>query len=365
MPLVLTALCLAVGSPYTQAAQQLEILHSEPAMHRAVLATEVASLDTGEVIYRRNHNKLLVPASTLKLLTTIAALEKLGDETRFVTDLGSSGGVRDGTLEGNLVIRGGGDPTLGAEDLWPLLAGWADALRAQGIRRVRGDIVGDESLFGATKYGPGWMWDDMAWDFSAPINALAIQENVVTVTLAPAPVVGDRVSAFTALPECLTYINDVLTVPSGKGSDVQAARQADGTTVLTGFVAADVQAKSIDLAMQDPALCTARLTRAALASRGILVTGTARMATAEESIADFQVLATHSSEPLGQVATELLKRSQNLYAEMLLRHFAVESRGKTGEAGLGVVEDVLRTAGVPDDAYRLYDGSGLSRYDML
>ncbi|MEZ4272021.1 MAG: D-alanyl-D-alanine carboxypeptidase/D-alanyl-D-alanine-endopeptidase [Myxococcota bacterium] len=167
------------------------------------------------------------------------------------------------------------------------------------------------------------------------------------------------------MPECLTYINDVLTVPSGKGSDVQAARQADGTTVLTGFVAADVQAKSIDLAMQDPALCTARLTRAALASRGILVTGTARMATAEESIADFQVLATHSSEPLGQVATELLKRSQNLYAEMLLRHFAVESRGKTGEAGLGVVEDVLRTAGVPDDAYRLYDGSGLSRYEVL
>ncbi|MEZ4272022.1 MAG: D-alanyl-D-alanine carboxypeptidase [Myxococcota bacterium] len=106
---------------YTQAAQQLEILHSEPAMYCAVLATEVASLDTGEVIYRRNHNKLLVPASTLKLLTTIAALEKLGDETRFVTDLGSSGGVRDGTLEGNLVIRGGGDPTSGLRICGPCL----------------------------------------------------------------------------------------------------------------------------------------------------------------------------------------------------------------------------------------------------
>lgn len=130
---------------------------------------------SGEVLYARDAERLFTPASVVKLATTYAALRRLGPETRFKTELLALDAPQDGVVDGDVWLKGYGDPTLSTADLETL----ASALREQGVTQITGDLIADASLFDGPRYPPGWMWDDLAHAFAAPVSALSLNANAV------------------------------------------------------------------------------------------------------------------------------------------------------------------------------------------
>ena len=141
----------------------------------------------GGSLYQRNANLLLHPASNMKLVTLATAAERLGWDFRFATTIRSTGPIDgDGTITGDLVVVGGGDPTISRRhDGLATLAHLADLVWQRGVRRIEGRVIGDGSAFGGTSYGEGWQWDDLPFSYAAPVNALTYNENSVELIIAP------------------------------------------------------------------------------------------------------------------------------------------------------------------------------------
>ncbi len=150
-------------------------------------AARVVDLRSGKVVYQRNATRSFIPASNTKLYTTLSALEMLGPDFQYETQLYGSGEVIDGVLHGNLVVRGSGDPVIGGRfndgDLTALFRQWADSLRAHGISRIDGDIIGDDDIFDDQPLGYGWSWDDEPYWYSAEISGLSFNDNCVDVAI--------------------------------------------------------------------------------------------------------------------------------------------------------------------------------------
>ena len=143
----------------------------------------VTHLGTGETLYARHPDQGFVPASNTKLLTAAAALERLGPDYRYTTTVYADGPIRDSTLHGNLIVRGTGDPTLGGyrqrTDPTQVLRRWADSLRAHGIRRIEGDVVGTDDPFSDAPMGPSWNWDWVPSSYAAEPNGLVFNGNTI------------------------------------------------------------------------------------------------------------------------------------------------------------------------------------------
>ena len=175
--------------------RSLDSLAENPGLRGAHSAIVVKSLTDGAYLFRSNEEKFFLPASNMKLFTTAAALILLGPEFRYTTSLYADGEIRDGLLDGNLIIRGVGDPTLsgrfhagGADEIF---SGWAEALLRLGVKEIRGNIVGDGSLFGEEYLGAGWAWDDDIYCYSAEISALSINDNCIAISVRPGAGAGE------------------------------------------------------------------------------------------------------------------------------------------------------------------------------
>jgi D-alanyl-D-alanine carboxypeptidase/D-alanyl-D-alanine-endopeptidase (penicillin-binding protein 4) len=153
----------------------------------ATWGVHIIDLDRNRTLYARNSTKSFAPASNMKLFTSAAALDLLGPEFQYETDLFAIGEVSDSVLHGHLVVRGSGDPTIGGQfadgDVTGTFRHWVDSLRAYGIARVTGDIIGDDDVFDDVPLGPGWFWDDEVYSYSAEISGLAFNKNCVDITL--------------------------------------------------------------------------------------------------------------------------------------------------------------------------------------
>ena len=344
---------------------------------------EVRSLDRNERLYARNHDVLLTPASTMKIVTLAAAAERLGWDDRFETTLAAAAPIRDGTLGGDLVVRGTGDPTINAPGTEDLFAAWAGALRARGVRRIAGRIVGDDDPPGDDNaapdagFGAGWAWDDLALGFAAPAGALQHHENVVHVVVAPADAAGVPGRVQIRTPSSgLTLVNDVVTAAAGEPIDIRLLRAPrQDALVVTGQIPRGSEPAVRTAAVDNPTRFFVRALRNALERHGITVGGEAIDIDRLDAQAKTAVrrglhpLVRHRSDPLSAIARGMMKRSQNLYAEsMLLRLGAAAGRGGRaggGRAGRRVAGRVLAGWGVGADRAIVADGSGLSRYNYL
>ena len=161
-------------------------------MTRALVGIRIESLGSGRVLYARDAQKLVVPASNMKILTMAVAADRLGWDHRFVTTLEAAGPVAAGVLKGDLVVTGSGDPSVVAQDLRhaAVFGEWATALAAAGIRRVEGRLIGDDDAFDDEGIGAGWAWDYLTANYAAPSGALSYNENVVTARITPGDVTG-------------------------------------------------------------------------------------------------------------------------------------------------------------------------------
>jgi len=396
----------ALAAPPKSLQERIASVLGAPDLARGFWGVEVTSLSSGQTLYTLNPDKLFTPASNTKLFTTAAALALIGPDYKFRTTVETAGTLdRYGRLNGDLLLVGHGDPNLSGRELpydlrtqrndHPIqaLETLADALVQKGVKFVDGDIIADDSYFAFERYGEGWSQDDLVWADGAPVSALTINDNVVFVNILPADRPGEK--AFVSVTPFADYYrldNRIITTPAGTGRKFFVNREP-GSTVLTlwGSMPLDDPGANEALAIEDPAEYAAALFRQLLSKRGIVVYGRQRTKHTElATLSTFSVtaiapsrggsdgqarplkadqpivLASYESKPMVDDVRVVNKVSQNLHAEILLRLLGRE-RGTAGtiEGGLEVLRGFLTQAGIANDQYVFYDGSGLSRQNLV
>ncbi|HLK48553.1 MAG TPA: D-alanyl-D-alanine carboxypeptidase/D-alanyl-D-alanine-endopeptidase [Bryobacteraceae bacterium] len=377
-------LCAASLGAASLDQQITELIDTTPAARGAFLGIDIVDLSSGQTLYSRNADKLFVPASNAKLFTIALALSRLGPDHRFETRvLASAQPGSDGVIRGGLRLIGGGDPNLsgrgipysaGAATVDPLTAieGLADQIVQHGVHRVEGGIIGDDTWYVWEPYPAGWAVDDAQYDYGAPVSALSINDNALTLTIRPGARVGDP--AALSLSPALEYYeidNRVRTVAGGGEPQIASEREPGGRQVrLWGTLPLRAAAESLSLAIDDPAEYAARALRQALGERGVSVDGgvSARHRPAGQAwTAPAGVeLAWQGSAPLLEDLRITAKVSQNLHAELALRAVA-RKRDVNGsrEAGLDEMKTFLTEIGIDPNSHEFHDGSGLARLDLV
>jgi serine-type D-Ala-D-Ala carboxypeptidase/endopeptidase (penicillin-binding protein 4) len=168
----------------------VDAILSAPALERGYWGVLVRSLATGDTLYALNARKLMMPASTMKIVTLAAAAERLGWDYSYETDVAACGAIDRGTLDGDLLIIGSGDPTVTNDNAAALFDDWAERLKALGVKRISGRLVGDDNRFDHETLGMGWSWDDLQDGYAAGVSALQFNENAARLTIAPGPAIG-------------------------------------------------------------------------------------------------------------------------------------------------------------------------------
>ncbi len=389
-------------------ADSINKILEQPDIARGFLGIEIDSLTNGKVLYSSNEDKFFTPASNTKLFTTAATMALIGTDYRFRTTVETAGMVdKYGRLNGDLVLVGRGDPNISGRNLpynvhterslppMQVLQQLADQVAQRGVKFIDGDVIGDDSYFAFERYGEGWAQDDMVWEWGAPVSALTINDNVLFVNILPADHAGDRAFVnITPYAEYYQVDNRIMTTPAGTGPRrVYITREPGGSQLsMWGNIPVDDPGATESLAIEDPAAFAAQVFRQMLEQRGIVIYGRTKTKHTElATLSTFTitasapanggggdlpsrppalpmtlVLANYQSEPLSQDLRVINKVSQNLHAELMLRLLGRE-KGTAGtvQAGLEVERAFLTQAGIPTDQFVFFDGSGLSRQNLV
>ncbi|MBI3191903.1 MAG: D-alanyl-D-alanine carboxypeptidase/D-alanyl-D-alanine-endopeptidase, partial [Pedosphaera parvula] len=265
--------------------EQLAALLDQPRFAAAAWGVKIVSLDTGATLFERNAGKLFKPASNAKLFTGALALDRLGPDFRISTALYATARPdARGVVKGDLIVYGRGDPSFAARfnggDYTRSLAPLVDALVNAGMKRITGDLVGDESCFRGPPFGSGWAWDDLQYYYGAGASALTAEDNVVDLVLEPGACVGDSCRIITK-PETafLTFINRAGTTAAGSSRKIDLYRPIGERLVyVTGHLPLNSSNYTDAVAVPDPARWFVTLLKDALARRGIKVEGRVRAA---------------------------------------------------------------------------------------
>jgi D-alanyl-D-alanine carboxypeptidase/D-alanyl-D-alanine-endopeptidase (penicillin-binding protein 4) len=342
-------------------------------LSHALVGVEVRSLATGELLYTRNAARFVMPASNMKIVTMSASAERLGWDYRFETALVSDAPIEDGILRGDLIVVGSGDPSINSRDdrATTVFNEWAAQLKAAGLRAVDGRLIGDDDAFDDEGLGPGWSWDYLAYGYAAPIGALQFNENLVQVTLKPGNAPGAPAAVEIAPVESgLALVNRVVTGEQNTAASIDLYRLPSRAELeVVGTIPAGADSITRAASVDNPTAFFVRALKAALIARGIDVRGEAvdidDLGEARPAAAGRRVLATSQSPPLAVIGTTLMKVSQNLYAETLLKTLGRGDRPCSTDRGRDVVREVLESWGVQPGGYIQSDGSGLSRYNYV
>jgi len=373
--------CLALAAAAQPLPERIAKILEGPVARRAFWGIQVLDPERGETLAEVHPRHFFLPASNTKLFTTALALVRLGPDYRFRTRvLAAEKPDAQGRLRGDLHLIGGGDPTL-SNRIYPYVKGpkagnplqgieeLADQVYQAGVRRVEGDIIGDDTAYVWEPYPDGWALDDALWEYGAPVSALTVNDNVIQVQLRAGS--EDEPVSVRLFPSLDYYLLDTrIRVQAGAGR-VWVERLPGSYHLRLWGSLAPKQQQSISLAIVDPALFAARAFRDALRLRGITVTGraVARHRYANDKAAapaEGIELAWRQSPPLLEILRVIDKVSQNLHAEIVLREVGRVLRGEgSREAGLAEMAALLDEIGIARTECRLLDGSGLSRLNLV
>jgi len=371
---------------------------SNPQLAPAFVGVKAVSLDTGRTLFEENAGKLLVPASNMKMYTVAAALDRLTPEYRWTTSVYAANRPdASGILRGDLIVYGRGDPSIAASfndgDYTKAIDELAERIAAAGVRRVEGNLVGDESYFTGPPFGASWEWDDLQWYYGAEVSALTVNDNSIDLFVKPGASVGST-CAITMGPAALPHItisNRTTTTPRGTRRELSVYRALGENTIeVGGSLPLDDKGYTGEIAVARPAQMFIDLLRASLLRRGVTVAGQSRIFDARArrdaplDTSRLIEIARRQSPPLSFIAAKTLKPSQNLYTELILRSLGEQQRRlsiipastdahlpqtnaklTSAEAGIEVVKNFLRNAGANAAGIVMVDGSGLSRHDFV
>ncbi|WP_445301992.1 D-alanyl-D-alanine carboxypeptidase/D-alanyl-D-alanine endopeptidase [Microcoleus sp. N9_B4] len=382
--IALSLLVLILGRPSAVAAQtsavagdicpgelgaQVDAIANRPEFSRSRWGILIQPLSSSTTLYSRDAQKYFIPASNAKLLTTAAALQKLGADFRIKTSVYSG-------ENGSLYVAGRGDPSIAEAQLKSL----AQQLKQRGISQVN-QLIGDDSYFQGSAVNPNWEWEDAQAGYGAPINSLIFNQNAIDLLLSPQDV-GQPLKVTFAEPKLANQWqlqNNSVTVAQNESEFIEIGREFDRPIIrVSGQLKVGGEPESAYVAVVNPANNFLQYFQQALATEGIPVKQ-ALVASASRNLN--QELATVESPPLAELVRETNRESNNLYAEVLLRLLGKVTdkmpvpqtlTGKmpvpqedTGESGLKELKTVLTQLGVNPNSYILADGSGLSRHNLI
>ncbi len=372
-------------------ARRVESILRRPEARRGHWGIELVRLSDGKVLYSRNAEQLFTPASSLKLFTTAAALEKLGPDFRFRTTVEAGPGPDPAGRVHDLLLVGRGDSNLGHRVLPgrprpsntdppdAAIQELADQVLASGVTEVTGNLVADDTYFLFEPFGRGWEEEDLQWGYGAPITALAFNDNALLIRFAPGASVGDTGSVILEpFADYYELNNRLRTARAGTGTRIHVKRETGSNRLdVWGEVAVNAGEGEDSVSIDNPARLATQLLRVALEARGVIVRGEAEirhktpfdaetMPEAYTASAGRVVLAEHISLPLSEDITTINKFSHNLHAEILVRTLGKELKGEGGlTSGLQVLEEFAQQIGIEHDEAIFADGSGLSRHSLV
>lgn len=323
------------------------------------------SLTRGDTLFTNNAGTPLVPASTMKMLTAAAAFERLGPRYQFSTDVLRDGTVgADGTLAGNLYLRGDGDPALSGRYMTggpeAPMNSLADQLVQRGVKRVTGAVIGDASAFDSRTIPEGWLTRYLQAGYAARVSGLSLNENLVWVTIEPG---GARLEPATS---AIKLVSSVRTVAGG-GARLSVRRQSDGSTItVSGTIGRNSPARRYLYVVEEPAPFATGALHAALIAKGITVDGGFRLG---KTPSGAEKVASVQSPTVDRIVAAMNRESINHFAELLLRNAArgADRNGQgTAARGQSILREFFATKVKADTiALQIADGSGLSTLDRI
>jgi D-alanyl-D-alanine carboxypeptidase/D-alanyl-D-alanine-endopeptidase (penicillin-binding protein 4) len=353
---------------------QMDDIFNDPSFSNASWGVLIQSLETGEYFYKRNEDKLLMPASCLKLFTTSAALILLGPEYRFATNIYKRGSIDGSILKGDIIIQGRGDPTISGRfsggDILRTYNLWADSLLNLGIDEINGNIVGDDNEFDDKGLGEGWAWDDESYWWSAQTDAISFNDNCVDLSVSVDK--GKRTAGISLNPHTkyVVIVNQVAVVPNDSVTDIDIHRER-GTNIITvsGTIKENSDTVKTFCTVNNPTQYAMVVLKDVLEYKGIKVTGfpvDVKDITKPMDYKQAVLLFTNYSVPLREIVKVVNKTSHNFYAEQILKTIGLEEEHYgSAEKGIESELDIFKDMGINSDAMNLVDGSGLSRMNLV
>ncbi len=343
----------AGGEPLPAA---LRDLIRQTSLAQGRLGIQVADTATGQIIFAHHAGEPMKPASNMKLLTAAVALHMLGPEYTFKTEFLADRRPVEGAIQGNLYIRGHGAPALSGEQWWLM----AREIRARGIRRITGDLVGDATWFDDESRPAGWPPPTEDAFYNAPISALSTDFGSITIVVTPTREGLPPEIVLTPFPSFFTVDNNALT--RGNSTNLTVGRTFErGRNVITvgGRIALDAAPSISYRSVEQPTLYALAAFREAASREGIVIEGSNRQGVAPR---EGHLLYAHASRPLAELTRIMNKLSNNLTAESILKALGAAVSGPPGttEKGAAVVRQFLRERGIDPTPLVIADGSGLS-----
>ncbi len=362
---------------------KIDTILNNPLLARGRIGVKIEWIGKDAVIYSHNSDKYFMPASNMKSYTVAAALEALTPNFRFVTGVYSvSKPDSNGILLGDLVVYGRGDPSISSSffdgDDYKGIDALAERIVEAGVKQINGSIIGDETYFTTEPIPYGWEWDDLQWYYGAEISPLSINDNSVRLRILPgSPGMACAVD-ISPVNRQFRVINNCLTMPGESRRQIRVRKKLDENVVeIAGTMPEKDTGYVGNITVSRPANIFLEILKQRLQLKGVMVKGQTRAVNLDErngirfSTANLTEIASLESPPLGLIAEKTMKPSQNLYTELILRVLGEERGDKTdlektsAQKGIEVVQKLLRKAGAEPESVVQYDGSGLSRHNLI
>lgn len=361
---------------YLRANSQLASFDSflaDSVMSTSSVSFLVAYADSGNTFFSYSSGTSLIPASTMKLFTSSAAIELLGPGYTFNTTVGYSGTItRSGRLDGNIIIRGGGDPSLGSEYFSEhynnFINSWVEEIKKSGIKKIRGKVIADDSYYDYEPVAPRWLWEDLGVSYGAGVYGLSVFDNSCKISVKSSSDSSDvKILGITPNLSNYTFTNRLKASGSKENWYVYMTPYSTGGWI-SGTIPVSNDTLVLDASIPDPPELIARIITEKLKSEGIKIDSepsTTRLV--PESLTDKFTVITETVSPLLSFIIDVLnKESVNLYAEHLVKELGRQYRGKgTTVDGLYVIKDFIAGAGIDTTGLFFEDGSGLSARNGL
>ncbi len=369
------SLIFANKQPAQNILQKIKKLSNLPELRQAEWAVCAKYADNSQPIIEFNSNKNLTPASGLKVFTTSAAFDLLGSEFRYQTKLYYKGIIKNGTLNGDLIIKGSGDPTFGSDrvsnspGIKAVMQRWLNALKKNGIKTIKGKIIADASFFDNIPVSGMWYWIDLGNYYAAGTSGLSVCDNYYRLYFKPSNRVGEPAKIIRTEPAelPLKFINHIKTAGVGSGDNGYIYRAPNQhLAILRGTIPQGKKEFFIKGSLPDPPLFLAGYFKNFLVKNGISFHGETLVLNIPFNYNNAVIIDSVSSPPLKEIIAYILNKSDNFYTEQLLKTFARIKAGKgSRKAGIKLIKYFLAEHKIDTTGLNLYDGCGLSRSNTI